>query len=355
MIAMKDVKIISLNDLDFGGDSVLVRCDLDVDSPDENPRLTAAVGTVVTLLKNGAKHVVLIGHVKRPNGKYSKELSTHSLIKYFEQKLSLSIYFVGYNDFDKFDINSDNASDFKIFLLDNLRFWDGEKKNDSTFSKSLIDKFSATAYVNEAFGTAHRKHASIIGLPKLLDKKCVGMRFEKEVEILTKVLEDPKRPVVSLLSGVKEDKLNYIEPFKKFSDVLLIGGRLPDYMDNEQISVRMKQKGEKMRVADLNQDKEDITLYSIEEFEKEIEKAGTVVMAGPMGKYEDEGQRVGTTRILQAIKDSSAYKIAGGGDSEKAIKLLGFEDTFDWISTGGGAMLDFLANGTLPGIEVLID
>jgi phosphoglycerate kinase len=179
--------------------------------------------------------------------------------------------------------------------------------------------------------------------------------LEKEVENLSKVL-DPSagsghgKPVVFLISGVKEDKLSSVEPLKKIADKILIAGRLPDYLGDDS----PLRNDPQILVADLIADKEDITLNSVDRFKKEIAKAGTIVVAGPMGKYEDEGHRQGTAAVFEAVSNSPAFKIAGGGDSVAAINLLKLATKFDWISVGGGAMLEFLVKGTLPGIEALL-
>jgi phosphoglycerate kinase len=203
------------------------------------------------------------------------------------------------------------------------------------------------AYVNDAFGTSHREHASFISLPSRMPR-AAGEHLRKEVEQLSRVLENPERPLVALLSGVKEDKLTYLERFVEISDLVLVGGRLPVFMDEDY-------KHDKVFVSRLLQDKEDITLHSVEKMEEEVAKAKTILVSGPMGKFEEEGHRLGTKRVFEAIANSEAYKVAGGGDTEAAITLLGLEDKFDWISTGGGAMLEFIAKGTLPGLQALLD
>ena len=188
-----------------------------------------------------------------------------------------------------------------------------------------------------------------MSLPKLLPH-AAGLRFSEEIGNLDKVLENPNRPIITLISGVKDDKLTYIEDFLKFSDKILIAGRLPDYIHDTS----PLRTNEKVIVADLLPDKEDITIHSIEKFENEIRNAGTIVVSGPIGKFEEEGHRQGTKRIFEAISSSNAFKVAGGGDTENAIKLLNLTDKFNWISVGGGAMLEFLAKGTLPGIQALL-
>jgi len=162
-------------------------------------------------------------------------------------------------------------------------------------------------------------------------------------------LENPKRPVVLIIGGIKEDKVEYIKSFTKIADKILVGGRLPILFGDENPDPS------KVIMAQLIPDKEDITLNTIEKFKEEIAKSGTIVVAGVQGKYEDEGHKQGSLEVFNAIADSSAFKIAGGGDAEAAITEFGLNGRFDWISVGGGAMLEFLAKGTLPGIKALID
>ena len=166
--------------------------------------------------------------------------------------------------------------------------------------------------------------------------------------------EEPKRPLLVFLSGVKKDKLEMVEPLSKIADKVLVGGRLPDYMGDDALeSVRLQGDDAKIIVGNLNLDKEDITLNTIDRFSKEALKAGTIVLAGVFGKYEDEGHRQGTEKVFAAIANSQAFKVVGGGDSLNAIKMFSLENKFNWISVGGGAMISFLINKTLPGIEAL--
>ena len=184
-------------------------------------------------------------------------------------------------------------------------------------------------------------------MPKLLPS-AAGFRFIQEVENLEKVLNNPKKPILLIIGGIKKDKLDYLEDFKRFADKILIGGRLPEYLPEDL-------EDKQLVVAKLIMDKEDITIHSIEKFEEEISKAGTIIIAGPMGKFEEEGRMTGTERVFKAIADSQAYKLAGGGETQKTILSLGLTEKFDWISVGGGASLEFLAKGTLPGIEALLN
>lgn len=311
-----------LTDKDLKGKKVIVRADLDFDPTDTtNLRLTTLALTL-NYIKEKEGQIVLIGHRGRPDGKVNELFS----LKAFE------------NIFSKWQLR----------LEENLRFNKGEEENSLDFAQKLASL--GDFYVNEAFAASHRAHASIVSLPKLLPH-AAGLRFNLEVENLSKVFSDPKRPVVTIISGVKDDKLSYIENFLKFSDKILIGGRLPDYIhDNSPL-----RKNPKVIVSGLIADKEDISLHSVEEFETEIKKAATIVVSGPLGKFEEEGHRLGTKRVLEAVANSNAFKVAGGGDTESAIKLLGLSEKFNWLSVGGGAMLEFLAKGTLPGIEALLE
>jgi phosphoglycerate kinase len=301
---------------------VLVRADLDVDEK-EDYRLQALLPTLKLLQEKGAQ-IILMGHRGRPNGVQDNSLSLRPV----EDKLRQI------------------AGEINFSVLENLRFNAGEESNDPEFAKELAK--NGEFYVNESFATCHRDTASITGLPKLLPH-AAGLRLEKEIENLSKVLENPKKPVIFLISGLKEDKLSSIEPLKKIADEILIAGRLPDYLGDDS----PLRKDPQIMVADLIADKEDITLNSIEKFKQEINKAGTIVVAGPMGKYEDEGHRQGTEGVFRAVAQSNAFKIVGGGDSIAAVNSLSLSTRFDWISVGGGAMLEFLVKGTLPGIEAL--
>jgi len=317
----------SVQDQDVRGKRVLLRVDLDV--PDgEDYRLEALVPTLKLLSEKGAE-IILLGHRGRPEGKVVEELKVGPV----EERLRKLA----------------GAVEFKV--LENLRFDPGEEANDLAFAKSLAER--GDLFVNEAFSDSHRSHASIVSLPKLLPHTA-GLRFVQEVEELGKVLENPQRPLVIILGGSKKDKVELVKPLAEVADKLLVGGRLPEYLGFEE-SIRSVGPGEKIVIANLVMDKEDITLNSIERFESEIEKAKTIVIAGPMGKYEDEGHRQGTQRVFAKVAASEAYKITGGGDSHVVVSMYNLENRFDWISVGGGAMLEFLAKKTLPGIEALLE
>lgn len=319
------INLPKLKDLPLEGKTVLVRADLDVDYSDDikDYRLECLTPTLDYLKEKNAK-IIVCGHKGRPEGKEVSELSLKPLQTYFDK--------------------------WGAEVLENLRFNPGEEANDEDSAKELASK--ADFFVNEAFATSHRSHASIIGVPKFLPS-AVGLQFEKEVENLSKITDDPKRPLMYIISGVKKDKMEMVKNLEKQADKILVGGRLPEYFGDEGLeSVRNQDK--KIVIGNLVQDKEDITLNTIEIFKAEINRAASIVLAGVLGKYEDEGHIQGTKEIFKAVAGSRAFKVVGGGDSLTALQMFDLFDKFDWVSTGGGAMLEFLANGTLPGIEALL-
>lgn len=300
-----------ITDLDVVGKRVLVRLDLDTD-PDPNDLRVKSSFETLDYLKDKASEIIIISHKGRPNG-------------IFDEKLSLKPFQL---IFDK----------WRARVEENLRFDSGEEENSVKFSQKLASL--GDVFINDAFASSHRNHASIIGLPKLLPS-AFGFRFLEEVEVLSK---DFNRPVVVVISGIKKDKVEMAKKLAKVYDKVLVGGRLPEYFGNQN---------QNLVIGNLIPDKEDITLNTISKFKEELSKAGTVILAGVLGKYEDEGHSQGTREIFEYISKLSAFKIAGGGDTERAIKVLSLAEGFDWISVGGGAMVEFLINKTLPAIEAV--
>lgn len=337
----------SLKISDLSGKKVIVRGDLDISEISENDlRLKSLVPTLKYLQEQKTK-IILIGHRGRPEGKVNNEFSLKPVCDVLEKMLSTKINFV-------YDIagveakeESNNLQEGQIMMLENLRFDLREELNDETFSKSLSEL--GDLYVNEAFSVCHREHASIVGVSKHIPSYA-GLNLDNEITNLSRVFT-PERPLVFLISGAKKDKIDYIEPLSEIADKILVGGRLPDFMGDNTESVRT-QNG-KVIIGNLVMDKEDITLNTIEKFKEEISKARTIVLAGALGKYEDDGHSQGTKEIFKAVANSNSFKIVGGGDSLTAIEKYGLADKFDWVSVGGGAMLDFLKDKTLKGIEAL--
>ncbi len=323
----------SLTKKDLKGKRIIVRGDLDVsDLSEKDIRLQRLVPTLKFLIENNSK-IILIGHRGRPNGVKDESLSLKPIEKVLQEMLG--------------------RSDFEV--LENLRFDPRESldpaqdKGAMEFAKELASK--ADIYVNEAFSVCHRSHASIVGIPKYLPSYA-GLNLENEINNLDKIKNEPERPLVVLISGVKEDKLKMVEPLSKLADKVLVGGKLPDLMGDKGLKSVRNQTG-KIIIANLIQDKEDITLNTIEVFTQEILKAKTIVLAGVLGKFEDEGHSQGTRKVFQAVASSKAFKVVGGGDSLAAINKYSLADKFDWVSVGGGAMIEYLVNDNLVGIEAL--
>lgn len=320
-----------LENLKIQDKSVLVRVDLDYKDQRQITKRQEVLLPTLDYLSAKAKRIILLAHRGRPGGKKIQSLS----LKDASKKLRAFLI-------KKW--GKERVANLDIKVMENLRFNKGEEENDDHFTKYLAEK--GDVYVNEAFATSHRKHASFIGLPKVLPH-AAGFHFIKEVEALSQVLENPKRPLITIISGVKEDKLSYLKDLLRFADKVLIAGRLPEYLG--------EQSNGKLVVAELVNGKKDITKDSIKKFNQEIKLAKTIIVSGPIGKFEDEKYREGTRAVFTKVSESKAFKVAGGGDTERAISLLSLADGFDWISVGGGAMLEFLAKGTLPGIEALLN
>lgn len=353
------MKLPVLSDFDFQGKRVLVRVDLDVPLRqsqgklivEDDSRISECLPTINYLLEHGAS-LVLMGHLGRPEGKVVEELrmapvaeklkellNVQCTISSGSEKQALLIYNVQLGKFSVYKISEN------ITILENLRFDPREESNDEGFAKELAGL--GDFYVNESFATSHRAHASIVGIPKFLPH-CAGLHFASEVDNLSKVLENPERPLVFVIGGAKpETKMAYVESFAAIADAVLIGGTLAREKD------KIKEKPI-LDFADLSKDGLDISENSIVNFTDFIEGAGTVVWNGPMGKYEIPEGAEGTRRIGEAVTKIRGFKVVGGGDTIAALKKFELIDKMDYVSTAGGAMLEFLAKGILPGIEALI-
>jgi len=311
------------------GTKVFIRLDMDVPIVDgnigETYRLEAGLPTIKYVLQQGGIPV-LAGHMGQPEGVVDEKLSTKQLLPYFNQHL-------GENNFE---------------LLENLRFNTGEEENSPEYSKELASK--ADIYVNESFATSHRKHASIVGIPSILPS-FAGLRLQKEITILEKVKKDSKKPFIVIIGGAKlESKLPVIDTFLKLSDAVLIGGKLGIEWEN----LKKEIPGNLYIPTDYAQDKKDIGSETIKKFVQIISTAKTILWAGPLGLYEDPQFITGTKEISEAITNNKdVWSIIGGGDTVAAVSSLNLLDKFNFASTGGGAMLEFLAKDTLPGIEAL--
>ena len=311
------------------GTRVFVRCDIDV--PIENGnigetfRLDNLLETLKYIIEKGGIPVIA-GHIGKPNGKFDEKLSTKHLLSYFNEKL-------GENRFE---------------ILENLRFDPREERNDPEFAKELASK--AEIYVNESFATCHREHASIVGLPKILPSYA-GFRLQKEIEALDKLIKNPEKPLIVIIGGAKlESKMPVIDKFLVTADFVLLSSLL---------SANWSKEIPQNLVIAHNRDAQsrDIDQETIDNFKIHIQNAKTILWAGPLGVYQEEQFIVGTREIALEIsrltREEGVYSLIGGGDTVNAIDKLGLLDKFSFVSTGGSAMLQYLAEGTLPGISAL--
>jgi len=349
------MKLPQVSDLKLGNKRVLLRCDFDVPlvkkenevSVGDDTRLYLALETVRFLLKKAAR-VIIIAHLGRPGGKKVKGLSLRPVYETFSNLLGDQVKVNFYPEVVEGRVNEVARSlrSGEILILENLRFYPGESKNDHGFAQKLASL--ADLFINDAFAVSHREHASLVGVPRFLPS-AFGLNFLKEVEVLERVYHQPKRPVVVVLGGRKRSKLVAGRTLLDWADTVLVGGELVEtdginkFADNQKVKADLAKRGE------------DITLKSAKEFARIIRKAGTVIWSGPMGAYESPRYLKGTELIARAVVTSKAFSVVGGGDTEAALTKLDLVDKVDHICSGGGAMLAFLARrGTLPGIEAII-
>lgn len=337
-----------IQDAELQGKKVLLRLDLDV--PIENgeitddSRLESSLETLDLLLTKAQK-IIIVGHLGRPEGKNEK-FSLRIVASWFSKKLNLELKETAVGEFDGFDLGNN------IQFLENLRFYKEEEENGEEFANKLASL--ADLYVNDAFAVSHRAHASIVGIPKLLPS-CAGLRLQKEVEELSKILENPSRPLTIIIGGAKiETKLPLVEKMHAFADYVLVGGEIAEHVKELAKVAHEKIEGKKsiLLVADLTSDNEDISKVSIQNFIQVINSSKTIVWNGPMGEFE-KGFENGTREIAKAVAKSDAYTMVGGGETIEFLKKEGHLDKIKFASTGGGAMLEFLAGVKLPGIEAL--
>lgn len=336
----------TIRDIDVKNKKVLVRCDFNCPINEKGEilndfRIKRTVPTIKYLISKNAK-IILMSHLDDPGGKIVESLR----LVWVQKKLSEHLHSPVIKSPDcigkEVQEAVENIKNGEILLLENLRFYMEEEENDMGFAKDLSGL--GDVYVNDAFGASHRRHASIVGVPKYLPA-FAGFLLEKEIKTLKNVLEKPKRPLVGIFGGVKvETKLPTIKKFIEIADYVLVGGKIA-----KEISF----SANNLLVADLTKDGFDINKQSIEKFKEIIKKAGTIVWNGPLGYFEKPEYEKGTKEIAKAIAESTAFKVLGGGETLFAVSKYDLENKVDFLSTGGGAMLEFLAKETLPGLEVI--
>ncbi len=354
VIELPDVKTASL-----GNTTVFLRADLDAPIAQDNgafvvvddTRLVLGLPILEYLLEQGAK-VVIAGHLRRPEG-FDEKLSLLPVAKWIIDTLKLGVDDLQYTKFGEFD--GWQLSD-KISLLENLRFFPEEKTNDSAFAQKLASL--AQVYVNDAFASSHRKHASIVGVPKYLPHYA-GFHLQDEITVLSSIMEEPKRPFVVIIGGAKiETKLPLVTKMHGLADTILVGGKIATQA-KELLQVESDHvTGHKavLMIAELIPEGTDINLLSVQKFLQVISEAKTIVWNGPVGFVEDPtGNGIkGSEMIAKGILDSKAYSVVGGGDTLELLRKMNILDKYSFFSTGGGAMLAFLSGEKLPGLEALL-
>ena len=389
----------TIKDIDLKGKKVLVRCDFNVPMDEnknitDNTRIVAALPTIKYLLENNCA-VILCSHLGRPKGEFKPEFSLAPVAKELSKLLDKEVIMA--KDVVGEDANK-KAKELQagqVMLLENVRYHREETDNDPEFAKKLANM--AEIYVNDAFGAAHRAHASTAGVAQYLPAVS-GFLIEKELKFLGNALNNPERPFVAILGGAKvSDKIGVIDSLLEKVDTLIIGGGMAytffkaqgyevgnsicelDKLDlAKEAMAKAKEKGVKLMLPvdtkigkDFKPDTEsktvawteipegwegfDIGEKSIEMFTEEIKKAKTVVWNGPVGLFEFDQFAIGTNAIAKTLSEIDATTIIGGGDSAAAVKKAGLQDKMTHISTGGGASLEFLEGKKLPGIECLQD
>ena len=385
----------SVRDLDVGGKRVLVRVDFNVPVKDgevtDDTRIRRALPTVRDLLERGARPV-LISHLGRPKGAPDPKYAMDPVAKKLEELLGTPVQKLDAAVGPEVEAALADAPEGGVTLLENSRFYPGETKNDPEMAEGLAAL--ADLYVNDAFGAAHRAHATTVGVAEKLPA-AAGLLMQEELDYLDSVLRTPERPFVAILGGAKvSDKLGVIESLLGTADTLLIGGAMcftffkaqgyeigeslveDDYLEEAKrlmgeagdklvlpvdvvISEKMEEgaEGRTVPVTEIPAGMMglDVGPETVEAFRSHISDAATVFWNGPMGVFEIEAFAKGTEGVARAVAESDATSIVGGGDSVAAVGKLGLEDEMSFISTGGGASLEYVEGKELPGVAVLPD
>lgn len=343
----------TLNDFDFKNKRVLVRCEFNVPLDEKGNisddfRIVQTLPTINYLIEKGAK-LLLMCHLGRPDGKIVKKLRLDPVAEKLSVLLGRPIKKL--NDCVGAEVEEaiQKIQSGEVFLLENLRFYKEEEENDENFAKKLSKL--GDIYINDAFGDSHRAHASIVGVPKYLPHGA-GFLLEKEVKFLTKIMKNPKRPLVAIIGGkkIEKTKLNLINRFSGNGGWVLIGGLIKKGIKEKNIKLDEPQKVIEPveEVIGL-----DISQKTVNLFKEKIKKAKTIFWDGVLGKTEEKKFQAGSEAIARAIIASSAFSVVGGGETVEFINRLGLSGKFNHVSTGGGAMLDFISDGKLVGIEAL--
>jgi len=402
------MKKLTIRDLDIKGKRVLVRVDFNVPQDKktgaikDDARIVGALPTIRYIIEHGGR-AVLMSHLGRPDGQANPQFTLQPVAERLSQLLGKPVQFAPDCVGAEVKKMALGLKDGEVLLLENLRFHPEEEKNDPAFAKQLSEL--GEAYVNDAFGTAHRAHASTEGVTKYFTQNAAGFLMEKEIDYLSAALERPAKPFVAILGGAKvSDKIAVIENLIPKSDAILIGGAMAytfllaqgqpvgsslveedkldlardilaksskikfllpvDHVAARKVQGEPDKKGKptfafvKPQVVTVIPDDlagVDIGPATIAAYKQTIAGAKTIVWNGPMGIFETFEYAKGTFEIARAVAASGATSIVGGGDSASAVQQSGVADKISHISTGGGASLEFLEGKTLPGVAALTD
>ncbi len=385
---------LSIRDLDLKNKTVFIRVDFNVplapggQEITSDKRIRASLPNIQYALDHGAA-VILASHLGRPKGKPNPEMSLKPVATRLAELLKKPVAMAP--DCVGPEVEKMRPAPGAVLLLENLRFHPEEEKNDPGFSKQLASL--CDVYVNDAFGSAHRAHASTVGMIQFVPQAAAGLLMDKELEYLTKVTQNPERPSVAILGGAKvSDKIEVIENLMKVVDRLLIGGAMAytfmkakgeptgkSLVEDDKVDLAkdlLARAGNKLLlpkdhvvVTELKEGAAssvvteipdgtmavDIGPATVDEYAAVIAKAKTIIWNGPMGVFEKPPFDRGTVAVAKAVAASGAVSVVGGGDSEKAIKSAGVTDKISHVSTGGGASLEFLAGDELPGVAALTE
>ncbi|MBQ3602326.1 MAG: phosphoglycerate kinase [Clostridia bacterium] len=386
----------TVEDIDVSGKKVLVRCDFNVPLKDgvitSDKRIVSSLPTIKYLLDNNAR-VILCSHLGRPKGEVMPEFSLAPVAARLSELLGKEVKMAKDVVGESAQALAASLNDGDVMLLENVRFEKGETKNDAELSKAFASL--ADIFVNDAFGSAHRAHSSTTGVADYIPAVC-GYLIQKEISFIGGALENPQRPFVAILGGAKvSDKIGVITNLLDKVDTLIVGGGMAytfmKYLGHNigtslleadkvelagEMMAKAKEKGvnflipvdnkvgkeydpnTEAQIVDSDDIPEgwmglDIGPKSQELFANAIKGAGTVIWNGPMGVSEWENFAAGTVAVANAVAESGAISIIGGGDSAAAVQKLGFADKMSHISTGGGASLEFMEGKELPGIAAL--
>lgn len=391
---------LSIRDIDLKGKRAFVRVDYNVPLNDrgeitDDTRVRATLPTLQYALESGAR-LILASHLGRPKGKPNPAMSLRPAATRLSKLLAKPVAFASDCIGPETEKQADGLKDGEVLLLENLRFHPEEEKNDPEFSRRLAAL--AQVYVNDAFGSAHRAHASTVGITQFLTPAAAGLLMEKELEYLDKAVSNPERPYTAIVGGAKvSDKIELLQALMKNADTVLIGGAMaytflkaqgvevglsriePDKLDMardmlgfaERRTIKFRvpndhivaEKIDPASVPQVVHTREipagrmgvDIGPSTLEEYARDISSARTIVWNGPMGVFEIKQFAQGTLGIARAVAASSGVSIVGGGDSVAAVTQAGVASKITHISTGGGATLEFLSGLKLPGVEALTE